>query len=257
METIEKEIETLEEKIKEETEKNNKNSKIRNMKIFKENVKRFAPHLLADTLIVFTVFAFSIPFYRDETIIEKPKYVKEIDSNGNNLDIDYKDVNFPEQSLEYYSKWEQTKDGTYKRNVKIWNIDAKYNEEILMALLEKENVSLEDAIGEPDNQFPQIANKLSEKELKNNEEYIRATMFSGTEKVIIKEGRFDNIMSTLFIFFAPLSMSFYISSRRDKKNYNYKKIIQKIKEKYPEIDIEPLLKELEEKQKEYKKLTRK
>lgn len=252
MENIEKEVQELEDEIKEKKANQGKQEKIKNLKIFKAGVRRVAPYVIGTTLLVTPACFLGItPFYRNDITKETPKYIKEADNNGNVITTEYQkeDIDNVTQTFKYYSKWKEKEDGTYERNVKTWDIGMEYNEEILNALLEKENVSLEGVFGNPDTNRVQTKEFLTEEEQKNNEDLLKATIFSGSKEVIIKESLEREVGLTIVMLLVVALLHLAIAADRSRNKYNYKRIIEKIKQEYRDYqyEIEDLEEELKTK----------
>lgn len=156
-----------------------------------------------------------------------------------------------------YSKW-FLEDGLYSRIIKTYNIESKTKEE-LMALLEKDDLSLEDVFGKPISNIKESKENLTEEEI-NEEAFIKLAIYEEDKNdYIIQKLSTEDIItgSALFIMLVTLVNLLICILRND--FCNYKELIEKIKEKYPDENpeaLEELQLKLKIKKDNYERLTR-
>ncbi len=205
------------------------------------------------TYLIFSIINHK-PFERDD-YKSYLRIKKEIDSLGNTkIEEQYRSYNENYNIFKYASKWEMNDDGTFVRSVKEYN--AKLDEEALVKMIETKDIyNLDVIFGEPKNVYIETRSNVLKEEL-DEECFLEAIIYLSDkdETIIIKETNYENfVLSFLYLTFSIVpSMGFTIIN----SNFILRKALREIDEKYPEINANDLLKELEIKMNNYQVLTR-
>lgn len=261
---LKSDIEKLEKDIKDSKRVNSKINSIRNFKISLRVMQLIAPYAVTAGIIVggFKLIGGGLPFYRDE-FKYKAYITKQFDSIGNvsyEKEYDYplfRSESDPENIIKYYGKWKQREDGYYERTVEIYKLDDLKEEDVLK-LFEKENLNLQDLLGQPTNKI-ETTNKLTEEQI-NAGFYLESIMYSKDKNdfIVVKEPLFDDLLTAGIeaAVIAIISLIIHFFWRKEVSDFSLEDCIDEIKEKHPDIDIEALRKKLEIKKSNYDRLTR-
>lgn len=252
-EELEKEIEELKGNIK----TNNKNKRIKNLKV---NTKKFIyniPYVIAVAVpLTITKVAFNdIPFIRNDG-----KYYRDtittIDSNEN---ISYQESYTEEDKMDsnkmvitITEAWEQDETGKYYRSIKEYEVNETLNNLILYAKEDPE--VLKEMFGKPTNEVTENKSYVGESEILEGTS-VKVDIYEQDKKhyIYAKESIKSNIKKTIgFIVATIVTLLLANEFVRGKKD-NLEEYIEKMNQKYPTTD-EDLKKQLKEKEEEYQKV---
>ena len=172
--------------------------------------------------------------------------------SNDNLDNSWDNYN---SRLYYYSKWEQSKDGFYTRNVQTYSIPKKTYDDIIK-LFDQENLKLEDVLGSPILSIKESKNNLKDEELQEGA-YIEAVIYNKDKNdyIIHKETVEENVLfSILFLFLSTILGRIASYFTNNYFPYDLSENIEKIKEEYQPLDEESLKKILEIKKDNYDRM---
>ena len=256
---IQKEIKQLEFNLKHSKLSNLKINLLRTWKIYLLTLQAIAPYVLAATITFGAFSSFvSIPFYRENK--KKKLQMKEvIDSFGNiRYEQQYEKFSNASGTISYVDKWEKRDDGLYTRKVSEYSF-GKIEESIVRKIVsDGDFTTLDDIFGFPINLRTEIRNNLTEEEIRT-QPYLEAVIYSRDDNdfIIVKESVDSNMgLTAIWIFAACLAEIVIINFRSWLSTFNFKDSLDRIKEEYPLIDTDELIKKLEIKQSNYNRLTR-
>ena len=256
---MEKEIRELQMDIKHSKISNAKINALRALKISLRFGQLIAPFVVTAGITIGGFAALGgTPFYRDRHK-QNLEMMKKFDSFGNIIyEQQYDDYAVTKNTISYYGKWTNSKDGFYSRNVEIYSI-GNITEETIMKLVNENNISsLQEVLGEPISNKTETKNNLTEEELACDS-YLQAFIYSEFEDdyIMVKESIDDNIAITfLWIVMTILCELIPIVWRISGSTFNFGDCVKKIKSKYPHVDTEELARRLEIKRSNYDRLTR-
>lgn len=240
--------------------KNYKKNKIkRNLAISANIIRLIMPYIIAPCISIGTLklCGAGYPFYIDKE--EREKCVKkQIDSKGNIL-LYEQCMEFDNMvtTFNYYSKWIK-KDSIYERRVDTYQF-SNLNDEYIYKLINKDNIDIDDIIGEKVSTRFERKNAINLNEL-NNSEYIEALIYykSTDEFVVVEEDVITNIRDTILhcVFLVYIEM-LTNKLRNLSSKYNYEEEIDKIYEMYVTTDLDKLKKKYEIRKSNYKRLVKK
>ena len=181
---------------------------------------------------------------------EEQKYGKFKDGKGNSL-------NSSDNVLYYYSKWEKGTGGLYSRTVKTYSVEKKSYEDI-MELFKKEDLRLEDVLGEPSSNIKETKNNLTEDEIQE-ESIIKAVIYKEDEDdyIMRKETVGENIgLSVLYLLVTFLAEFVPLFFRSECSSFDFSGCVDEIKRKHQPLDIDTITKKLELKRDNYNRMMR-
>lgn len=264
---MKKEIESLESKIMHSSLTNAKIGTIRNLKIGARALQLVAPYALTAGIIAggFILLG-NTPFYNGDEWKVYSSVMTEIDNNGNvrfeqqydNFEDDEGNIlDSSDNVLYYYSKWQKNGVGLYLRTVQTYSLENKSYEEVLK-LFEKEDLKLEDVLGEPDSNIKETKNNLTEKELQAGP-FIKAVVYREDTKdyIMQRETVGENIESSvLYIILTLICELAPLYFRHEHSSFDFLDCIEVIKREHQSLDIETMRKKLELKRENYDRMTR-
>lgn len=263
---MKKEIENLEFEMKHARLINTKKAIIRNLKISARTLQRVAPYVLTAGIVTggFT-FLGDIPFYPYDELKEYSNVMIEFDNEGNIRteqqyddfeDVDGNELDNSDSILSYYSKWKQDSDGLYSRTVQTYSIEKKTYEDIIK-LFEKENLNLEDVLGEPSSNIKETRNNLTGEELQEKS-FVKAVIYNEDNNYIMRQETVEEniLLSILYVLLASVSELIPYLWREGFSNFNFKRCVNEIKNNYKSLDIDTLTKKLELKKDNYNRMKR-
>ena len=253
-----KDIQQLEEDIKNSKTANRKIHALRGLKITLRTLQLIAPYVLTFSLVLGGFSAIGgTPFVQDSQK-KKLETKKVLDSLGNiRYEQQYDEFSDAKGIITYAGKWQKKDDTFYSREIKTYSA-AKLNEESIIKIIEEDNItSLEDILGKPISSKIQTQNNLTEEEIKE-EPFLEAVIYceSDDDFIIVKESTSENILVTVLWFLVTILLEFipmYI--RYEHSNFDYEYLVERIKEKHPLIDEKELVKKLEIRRSNYNRLT--
>lgn len=253
--SMEKEIETLEKSINNVNLANAKNSVIKNLKIFSAFTKASIPYVLVATITFggFSIFGLT-PF--NVTKKQKLSTIKEIDSLGNIVyEQQYKNQE-DKNILIHYDAWQQGSSNYYKRTVKIYNLNNLSESKINEIILSKENIDIEEILGDPIYIKTELNSNVSLEEL-NSPGMLKALIYfsDGNIYKTVKAPMVDNILITFFYLICVAILEVAIMIAKDA--YCTKTLKEKcldIKCEYPSINVSEIKKKILIKKDNYKRL---
>ena len=203
----------------------------------------WAPFIISLGISIGAFAAFgSTPFYLDDEECYL-KNMEEIDKDGN-IRIEQQYDNFGDNydSILLYSSWISCSDGSYERNIEIYDVNNLSNDKILN-YLKRDVLSVKEILGEPIKTRKEKKNNLSDIEKEENP-YLLAHIFSEEKNdfIYVKQPVEKNIGETVFWFFILITMESIAVAYRDMSSFNYRKTIDEIKRKYSKNYIEDLIK---------------
>lgn len=263
---MKREIDSLEFEIKHSSLVNAKIKAIKNLKITARALQLVTPYTITAGIVAggFTLLG-DIPFYPDDEWKIYSNVMTEFDNAGNirteqqydSFEVNGNIVDDSDSMLYYYSKWEKSDAGFYSRTVQSYPIKRKDIEDI-MELFEKENLRLEDILGEPSSTIKETKNNLTEDEIQG-ESIIKAVIYKKDENdyIIHKETVGENIsLSALYLLltvFAELAPFWF---RNDFSSFDFQECVDEIRRKHQPLDIDTVTKKLELKRDNYNKMMR-
>lgn len=256
---MKKEIESLEYDIQHSTLANAKIGTIRNLRIGARALQLVAPYVLTAGIVTggYTLLG-DIPFYGGDEWKVYSNVMTEFDNAGNiRYEQQYGSFKNSNNKLFYYTRWEQNEDGFYSRIVQTYSIKKKTYEDII-ELFGQENLKLEDILGNADSTIRETKNNITEEELQA-ESCIKAIIYSKDENdyIVHKETVGENVLlSVVYVLLTLLCEIIPLKIRSDVSSFDFEYCVDRIKEKYPLVDIDELTKKLEIKRNNYNRLTR-
>ncbi len=263
---MKKEIESLEFEIKHSSFVNVRIGAIRNLKISARALQKVAPYALTAGIIAggFTLLG-DIPFYPNDEWKVYSNVMTEFDNVGNikteqqydSFEVNGYTLDNSDSMLYYYSKWEKSDDEFYSRTVQTYSIKKKSIEDI-MELFKKEDLKLEDVLGEPSSNIKETKNNLTEDEIQE-ESIIKAVIYNKDKNdyIVHKETAGENIgLSVLYVLIAGLCELLPLYWRSNYSNFDFADCVEEIKRKHQSLDIDTLTKKLELKKDNYNRLMR-
>ena len=253
---INNDIKLIEEQIANFKSINLKNKVIRNLKISVRFFQRVAPYVLVAGLSFygFKVLGCGFPFLNSD--INQYLRTKKIIDNKGNIIIEGKYRNFLNDSnlMYYYNQWEKIDDEFYKRNILVYEL-KEIKEDDILALIEKENISLGDVLGEPVFNYIEKRNNISKEEL-NTLGYLQAIIYDIDRNNYIVTTRTINetIAISLAYVAATILLEFIPFLLRTFSNFDYNYYISEIEKKYPVVDISVLKERIRVKRETYNRL---
>jgi hypothetical protein len=263
---MKREIDLLESEIKYSSLVNVRIKAIRNLKITARALQLVAPYAITAGIVA-GEFAFlgDIPFYPNDEWKKYSKIMTEFDNAGNirteqqydSFEVNGDTLDNSDSMLYYYSEWEKSDDGFYSRTVQTYSIKKKSFEDI-MELFKKEDLKLEDVLGEPSTNIKETKNNLIEDEIQEKS-IIKAVIYEEDKDdyIIHKETVGENIgLSVLYVLvtiFSELAPLYY---RSEHSSFDFSDCVDEIKRKYKPLDIDTIIKKLELKRDNYNRMTR-
>ncbi len=254
--SLQKEIENLEQEIREGIVNNKINQSQRKKKINSTINRLIIPYILATglTLTSFTLLG-KTPFYQD--LIKNYLYErKEFDSLGNSkYEEQYKEYEDEKSTLTYATKWLKNENGLYERTLKTYQIKDLDEAKIKKIVQNKEINSLEEIFGKPIMISTEIEPNLTQEQLKEDS-YLQAIIYLENKDkfVYVKESILENAIGAILIYLAIIAL--IKASQQSKSKFNYDEIMMQINQEYPDISFSDLEKKLVIKKANYQKLTR-
>ncbi len=255
---MKKEIKQLENEIKYSKLTNLKIKTVRNLKISARAMQLVAPYVLTAGILAggFKLLG-ACPFYRD-IHQQNLNTMKEIDSLGNiRYEEQYDDFTSSSNMLHFYGKWEKSENGFYTRTVEKYELE-KLTEEEIIALFEKERITLRELLGAPISSIQESDNSITEEEIEE-ENYFQAIIYSENKEdyILVRESSSDNFVeSLLYILLTVLCEFLPLAFRSEVSSFDFGNCVSAIKEKHRPIDIPVLIKKLEIKRENYNRLMR-
>lgn len=191
-------------------------------KLFKDNVKKIAPYVIGGVLAFETCSLFGFtPFH---LVSEEKCYdaMEEIGNNNFSKTTLMENVEGFNNIVQSYSEWILKDDYYYRKVVTYDNFDSA---EILNKIVLQEEIDLSDYF---DNGITTYEKNeyLSDEEIMNNKEFVKATIFSKDAYCTIEEeSLFNEVtedMATVFIFSLGIGIPYVI--RKNKPSCKIKKL---------------------------------
>lgn len=256
MEGLKKEIELLEYQKENFKKINLKRNIIKNLKITSKVCKVLAPYVLVIGLQTIGFNAIGLKPFTNEDVKSNAYKRVEFDSLGNyGYDIQYENYTYEQNTITYYSNWIYRFDSLYYRDIKIYKSDSIDEREI--------NKYFSSSEGDLDLLFQ---NKFIEKrEYKKfedfdpteNNEIIKITFTNiDQDDYIIVKGDIQNQIFEIGMYIVAAFVLCNITNvfLKRMKGFDLKKLIKKVKEDYPDLNIEEISKVLEIKKDNYNRL---
>lgn len=259
---LDREIASIEHKINHPKVTNFNNKSIRNLCIGTKIIGATIPYVLSATLIGFTFSALNMtPIAVDER--KSKAYTRSlIDSEDTIItEKQYTPYLFLSSSLNqmfYCDSWLLNADGTFSRNVSVYNIDSDKLANA-MKFLDTQEMNIEDILGNPVRTYIETRNKLSSEEI-IEKPYIQVILYDKDENDVIvrKETVSENAWTTLLYIFTSVIFSMTVVKDVKKKFFPSDLIedIRRIKDEYELTSQTELEKKLTIKKANYKRLMR-
>lgn len=255
---MQNEIKQLEFEIKHAKAENFKINMLKGLKISLRFGQLIAPFAVTAG-ITFGAFAAmgGTPFILDD----QKKYLetkKEMDSLGNiRYEQQYEEFNSTAATISYVSKWEKASDGFYSRDVKTYNINEITEDIITKVINDVDILSLDEMFGKPKSSV-ETKNNLTDEELETKP-HLQAVMYSKSDDdfIVVKESILANVSITvLWILITIIVEVLPLYYRDEISSFDYYHSIKRIKEKYPQVNVEELKKKMQIKMNNYNRLTR-
>lgn len=199
-------------------------------KVFKKNIKKIAPYVVGGVLAVETCSLLGFtPLHLSET--EKTvDIMEEISNNNFSKTTVIENAKGFDNVVQGYSKWVKKGD-SYYREVSVYN--GFDNDEILDMIVSQEDVNLRDLLGAPDIVAYEKNNYVSEEELLNNKDFVKATIFKEDAwQVIEKETMADELVEDLASFFIlSFGLGIPYAVRRVNGDYSKSNKVKKLSRK--------------------------
>ncbi len=249
------EIESLERQIKYSRLSNLKINSIKNLKLTARILQLVTPYALTAGILagVFSIAGIT-PFRRDKKEVYS-NVMMEFDNLGNiRYEQQYNDFN-KINVFKFYSKWESQEGDFYTRIVKTYNVEEKTYEE-LVELINKENLSLEDILGEPISIIKETKNNLTEEEI-NKKAFMQATIYrKDINDYIIKEETInENILLTIFYLLANVPLGAVLAFIRSQlSSFDFGECVERINDEYESVDTQELRLKLEIRRDNYNRM---
>ena len=246
------EIESLERQIKYSRLSNLKINSIKNLKLTARILQLVTPYALTAGILagVFSIAGIT-PFRRDKKEVYS-NVMMEFDNLGNiRYEQQYNDFN-KINVFKFYSKWESQEGDFYTRIVKTYNVEEKTYEE----LINKENLSLEDILGEPISIIKETKNNLTEEEI-NKKAFMQATIYrKDINDYIIKEETInENILLTIFYLLANVPLGAVLAFIRSQlSSFDFGECVERINDEYESVDTQELRLKLEIRRDNYNRM---
>lgn len=252
---MKEEIESLESEIKYNKLVNFKIKAIRNLKITAKALRLVAPYTITAGIAFCGVNHFGCVPYNERKAYSN--VMTEFDNVGN-IRIEQQYYKNNGNSILYYcSKWEKCDDEFYSRTAQAYSIRGKSFEDI-MELFKKEDLKLEDVLGEPYSNIKETKNNLTEDEIQE-EAIIKAVIYKENKDdyIIYKTTVGENIaVSAIWIILAIASELIPLCYREYYSSFNFLRCVNEIKAEHQLLDIDNIAKKLELKRDDYDRLMR-
>lgn len=263
---MKQEIESLEHEMKHSSLVNAKIKAIRNLKITARALQLVAPYAITAGIVAggFTLLG-DIPFYPNDEWKIYSKVMTEFDNAGNirteqqydSFKVNGDTLDNSDSMLYYYTRWEKNDDGLYSRIVQTYSISEKTYEDVIK-LFKKENLKLEDVLGQPDSNIKETKNNLTEDEIQE-ESIIKAVIYNEDKNdyIIHKETAEENILfSILYVLVTALAEVAPLGFRCGISSFDFSYCVDKIKINHQPLDINTITKKLELKRDNYNRMMR-
>ncbi len=259
LDCMKKEIEILEFETKFPHFVNAKINTVKNLKISAKALQLVAPYVLVSGILVLP-FAFfgKTPFYGGDEWKQYSHVMTEVDHSGTVRQVQqYSEFENEDNQLYYYTKWQQGEDGQYFREIRTYSIKEKTYEDAIK-MLDQDHVVLENLLGKPTSIFKETKSHVTSLELEKDP-FMSVIVYDidKNDYLVHKETVQENIAySLLYILLAVgLSTSTYMF-RRVFSTFNFSNSLEQIKNDYPSLDLDSIMKKLEIRKDNYKRLTR-
>lgn len=255
-----KQLKTEIEKLEHDIKYNNvTNAKIAILKLFKiilRTIQLITPYIVAGGIVLGGFSALGgTPIIVDKRK-KKLETLKEIDSFGNvRYEQQYDEYKNTEGKVIHYDKWELAENGLYTRNVKTYLI-GEITEETIMNLIENNSISsLNEVFGQPILTQIESRNNLTDEEIYSLG-HLKGIWYSKDSEdfIIVDEPVNENIGLTILCFILLIISELIAALYRDSSSFDYKESLENIKENYPKVDLELLIKKLEIKKANYNRI---
>ena len=224
-------------------------------------LKKTIPYVVTTGIIAGT---FSIMGYAPFIFDRKKEYLnskKMIDSENNIKIEEFYDSKEDKlfNTISIVSNWSKKGD-MYERTITTYDAHLYNEEELIRLISEEDNVSLDKLFNKYISRTKEQSNSISEEEL-NKDCYLIITVYdydSGKFRYI-KETASTNFVTTFITLLIILGANFVVntvSSGNGLGEARYQEQIEKLNEKYPNIDIDELKRKLEIRKENYQRLTR-
>lgn len=250
------EMASLENKIQDSRKKNKTQKRKRVTRIALRTGQLIAPYAIIVSLLTgICSFCGHNPFKLNSNR-EKARFEKETDSLGNiKITKQYRDFSSVYPKVFFYSKW-QKQDGRYIREVRVFEAKDLTEEKIEEIIKQYNNgdYSFAEEMLKESLVKQEIRNNLTEEEI-NKDAYLASLIYleDKDDYILVKESIGDHISFDVIFILAAILISCLVFSIR---KFKFRKSISEIKEKYPEIDVQTLQRELKIKKDNYSRLMR-
>lgn len=241
---MKKEIQELEEKIKNLRISNAKINALKGLKLSLEVGKKIAP-VIVTTGLAITTFSLTgtTPFYRDNWKV-KLNDMKEFDSKSNiGYEEQYDDYGIAKYIVSYYGKWKSLKDGSYSRDVVVYldvnsSGGSNYTKVNITKLVNENRISaLQELLGEPILTKTETKTNLTEEELESD---------PFLEIIESREYNIESTVEVLLITAVGGGLMFAAN------NYSLTDFKKNLENEYPTVDTKELTRKLKLKKSDYK-----
>lgn len=256
---LEKEIKNLEFQLEHLKLINFKINTLKGLMIGTRFLQLIMPYMITAGMMfgIFSLFN-ATPFVRDD-VKKKLERMKQIDSLGNIRYLEqYDKFDDPEGTINYVGEWHEIEDGFFSREIKTYEINEISEETVEKIVSNLEIIFLDDVFGEPILKQIEAKKNLSQEELQKKA-YLEAILYFKSEEefVIAREDVGDNAGFTLLFFLLTLLVEIAPwLYRTEHSSFDFNNCVLKIQNNYPAIDREELVRKLEIKKNNYKRLTR-
>lgn len=249
---IEDDISAIKKSIEVTDKRNIRNRRIKNLKIFGRALQGVYPYILVTGALLFIHVGVcgDVPFYRqDEFHVAQHEEV--IDVNGLIYDnVSYVDPSANVENTAYYSSaWEKKEDGKYYRTIKKYNV-GKYSIDELKEVVNNPDLKFDDVFGEVTKVEFQVKkeDQITENDLKEGMGFKIVYRYKDDEDIILSAQDIgpNFSYSCLYIFFILISNMLIPLCRVETKSYNFRKHLEEIRRRYPNMDLSEIKRLFEE-----------
>ena len=249
---INREIDILENKIDKGIAENRKLHFLRNLKISLITSRRILPYIITGGL-TFGMFAFfnRTPFYLDDVKTTEDTLDKFFPTTT--IEETVEEINSDGLIITYYGRWEKDNNGSYIRNVKVYN-GSDINKGKLPALRNINVHNIDAILGKPINNYVEKKDNITKEEF-NEVPSLKSTFYlvDDGSLVPIKETKENNIEDTaLWVLATLMAESVPLWYRGNYSSFDYTREVAYAKKQFGPVDLsideEKLEKLKEEKQ---------
>ncbi len=255
---MKEEVSALEDELDKAEEHNKNINKVKNLKIFTKTTQLFLPYVLAASIATGGFALFSddvINFINDRSNLQ-PYEITKIDSAGNKEEETvYGNYSREKNTIYKYSKWEK-EDNVYLRNADLYFVPDK-NETEIEDLLQKDSQELENILGKPELKMVETKYDVPDEELAK-ENYIKADIYNPDNEsyIIFNNENRSKSRTLMYLMVLGLAEFFPFVYRTFFSKFRFMKSIKIIKAECQPINTDILVKKLEIRRNNYKRMMR-